>query len=391
MKKIAVFFFFATCSLLLFMACSQEKRPGETKLNIMEPVLPDQPYDYAGIPMPWYLGSGRIVVENNKATLGRVLFYDNLLSINNSIACASCHLQQFAFSDGQKLSKGITSTKTSRNSMAIMNPDRENSYFWDLRENDLETMVLKPIQNHVEMGFDKMENVVANIQQTPYYEKLFVDAYGSNEVTSQKIAQALSQFLASMKSHNSKYDIGLLNDFKNFTTQELLGKELITEKLYCKNCHNAPDFNGQWSGAANIGLDMVYQDKGVGGRNTVDGGDVIFIPTNPNSTGSEGVFKVPSLRNIELTGPYMHDGRFSTLEEVIEHYNSGVQPHPNLDWRLMFEFNEKTGETRGTNGQPLRLNLSKAEKAAMVAFLKTLTDYQYVSNVMYSNPFRVKE
>lgn len=386
MKKIAVLLSMASCSLMLIIACSQEKKQGETKLNQLEPVLPEHPYEYANSQRPSHIPPDRMFINNEAATLGRVLFYDNMLSINNTIACASCHIQQFGFSDGKTLSTGITSTKTSRNSPAIMNPDRENGYFWDLRERDLRTMVLKPIQNHIEMGFDKMDNVVANIQQTPYYNQLFINAYGNSEVTEEKIGDALSQFLASMKSHNSKYDIGVESNFSNFTQLELLGKELMTEKLYCRNCHVAPDFNGQWQFAANIGLDMEYKDKGMGALTSGEGGF-----DQGNFDGRDGVFKIPSLRNIELTGPYMHDGRFKTLEEVIEHYNSGVNPHANLDWQLMFDFDEKTGQTTGTSGQPLRLKLNTVEKAALVAFLKTLTDYSYTNNVMYSNPFRVKD
>lgn len=385
MKKLAVLILMASASMMLIIACSQEKKSGETRLNRMEPVLPDQPYQYANIQRPAHIPQDWMFIDNNTATLGRVLFYDNMLSINNSIACASCHIQQYAFSDGQKLSTGITPVKTSRNSLAIMNADRENGYFWDLRERDLRSMVLKPIQNHIEMGFDKMDNVVANIKNTPYYNQLFIDAFGNNTVTAERIADALAQFLGSMKSHNSKYDIGEEQGFTNFTQLELLGKELMTEKLYCKNCHNKPDFNGEWITSANIGLDLTYTDNGLG---SLSSDQDIF---NPAPTGSrDGMFKIPSLRNIELTAPYMHDGRFKTLEEVVEHYNSGVKPHPNLDWNLIFTFDSETGKTIG-NGEPIRLNLNTVEKAALVAFLKTLTDYNYVNNVMYSNPFRVKD
>jgi cytochrome c peroxidase len=387
MKKLSVLVVMATVSFLLIVACSKEKNVGDMKLNVLEPVLPDQPYDYANIQTPAYIQQEWRPIDNKKAALGRVLFYDKMLSINNSIACASCHIQQLAFSDGKKFSGGVTSTKTPRNSLAIMNAGRENGYFWDLRENDLQTMVLKPIQNHIEMGFDKMEYVVANIQQTPYYKPLFADAFGTTTVTAENIGEALMQFLVSMKSHTSKYDIGRQSNFSNFSAQELLGMELMTQKLYCKNCHMEPDFKSTWQTAANIGLDLDYNDGGVGDLQPLLGDR---LPNNsPN--GNDGVFKIPSLRNIELTAPYMHDGRFKTLEEVVEHYNSGVQNHPNLDWNLKFAFDEKTGQQTGSNDTPLRLNLNAGEKAALVAFLKTLTDYNYTNNVIYSNPFKVKE
>lgn len=387
MKKLAVLLGIASCSLMLIIACSQEKKQGETKLNQLEPVLPDQPYEYANIQKPFHIPGDRMLIDNEVATLGRVLFYDNMLSINNSVACASCHIQQFAFSDGKKVSTGFTPVKTSRNSPGLNNPERERGYFWDLREHDLRTMVLKPIQNHIEMGFDKMDNVVANIKQAPYYNKLFTDAYGDDAVTAERIGDALSQFLASMKSHNSKFDVGVQTDFSNFTSLELLGKELMTEKLYCKNCHSAPDFNGEWLTWANIGLDQKYADNGLG---SLPSSQDPFNPSPPSGS-QDGGFKIPSLRNVEFTAPYMHDGRFKTLEEVVEHYNSGVQPHPNLDWHLIFEVDPETGRILESNGKPLKLNLSNTEKAALVAFLKTLTDYNYINNVMYSNPFRVKD
>jgi cytochrome c peroxidase len=165
---------------------------------------------------------------------------------------------------------------------------------------------------------------------------------------------------------------------------EILGKELVTEKLYCKNCHNGPDFNGTWVSHANIGLDLEYKDNGVGS---------LVNPQTSGMSGPEwnGVFKIPSLRNIELTAPYMHDGRFKTLEQVIEHYNSGVQNHPNLDWNLRFLIDPKTGKILNAGETPIKLNLTSTEKAAIVAFLKTLTDYNYINNEIYSNPFRVSE
>jgi cytochrome c peroxidase len=388
MKKTNIAFSILMAAIIVMAACSKENQAGESSgsLNILEPVLPGQSYQYSATSTPAHIPGDFLSssINNEVATLGRVLFYDKLLSINNSIACASCHLQQFAFSDGQKNSLGVTAAKTSRNSLAIMNASREGGFFWDLRENSLNTMVLKPFQNHVEMGFDKMDNVVANIQKTPYYAELFTKAFGSGEVTSEKIADALTQFLASMKSHNSKYDIGKQTGFSNFNTLELIGMELFTRQLYCKGCHLEPDFNSTWGGAANIGLDLDYEDEGTGALNPdPDKGGGAF-----EVTGLDGAFKIPSLRNIELTAPYMHDGRFKTLEQVIEHYNSGVQDHPNLDWNLR-TLTDKTGRIEFTQG-PAKLNLTQTEKDALVAFLKTLTDYSYVNDVRFSNPFRVK-
>ncbi|MES2560894.1 MAG: cytochrome c peroxidase [Bacteroidota bacterium] len=378
MKKVLVLCSLAFVVLLFVTACSQEQKMGESKLNILEPVLPETVYDYAAKDMPAYLPFDHTTINNNVATLGRVLFYDNALSISNTVACASCHLQQFAFTDGKALSDGVGVEKTKRNAMAIMNMSREHSFFWDLRETNLQTMVTKPIQNHVEMGFDKMDNVVANIKQIHYYKPLFEKAFGTSDVTATKVSMALTQFLSSMKSHHSKYDVGRASQFQNFNGLELLGKELFTKTLYCKSCHFEPDFKSTWEDAANIGLDLTYADNGVGALNA-----------DAEGSFENGSFKIPTLRNIELTGPYMHDGRFKTLEEVIEHYNSGVKDHPYLNWNLRTAVDPKTGKPMSSNG-PLKLNLSTVEKEALVAFLKTLTDYEYVNDVRFSNPFRVK-
>ena len=153
---------------------------------------------------------------------------------------------------------------------------------------------------------------------------------------------------------------------------EELGRTVFLGKGGCASCHNEPIFDSRWPGATNIGLDLDYEDPGMGGLNT----------TTPNNLVSNGFFKIPSLRNIAITPPYMHDGRFNTLEDVIDHYNEGIQNHPSLDWRLR-NFNQVTGET-----SPKRLHLEELEKMALVAFLNTLTDDSYVHDERFSNPFQ---
>lgn len=381
MKKLLVLCSSVLFVLMFVIACSEERTAGDSRLKVSEPVLPETPYDYSANDLPGYINDNFKDVNDDLATLGRVLFYDNALSINNTIACASCHVQLLAFSDGNAVSGGVSVAKTKRNALAIFNMSRENGFFWDLRENNLATMVLKPIQNHVEMGFDKMDNVVANLKQISYYQPLFKKAFGNTEVTEMKVGQALASFLNSMKSHTSKYDAGVPSSFQNFNALELKGKELFTKTLYCKSCHMEPDFNSNWTSSANIGLDLDYNDNGMGAlTTTLDGEPSTFL---------NGSFKIPSLRNIELTGPYMHDGRFKTLEEVIEHYNSGVKNHPGLDWVLITAVDPLT--LRHTRmPEPLKLHLNNDDKAALVAFLKTLTDYNYINDVRFSNPFRVK-
>jgi cytochrome c peroxidase len=309
-------------------------------------------------------------VKNEVATLGRVLFYDTKLSINNVIACGSCHLQSKAFSDVSAGSKGFKGVETTRNSMSIANPILTSNLFWDSRSKSLQDMVLKPVQNHIEMGMEDIAFLKQKLQQTSYYPELFKKAYGNNYVTEQGINTALMQFLASMVSHNSKFDDGAKSKFLNYNTLESLGKDLfMSERLSCNKCHSGVNFTlgdemssnnpyGGSSGAegtANIGLNLVYKDNGKG----------------------NGKFKIPTLRNVELSAPYMHDGRFKSLEEVVEHYNNGIQAHPNLDENL-----------KDKNGEPRRLNLSNLEKSALIAFLKTLTDKKYTSDPKYSNPFK---
>ena len=313
-------------------------------------------------------------IKNDVATLGRVLFYDTQLSINNTIACGSCHLQSKAFSDLEEGSAGFKGIKTSRNSMAITNPMLTRNLFWDSRSKSLQDMVLKPVQNHIEMGMEDLNFLATKLKKSDYYPALFKKAFGTpngmNEgVTVTGINTALMQFLASMVTHNSKFDAGAKSNFSNFNTLELVGKDLfLSERLSCAKCHTGVNFSlsdentfdNPYSsdgseGTANIGLNMVYKDNG----------------------RSNGKFKIPSLRNIELTAPYMHDGRFKSLEEVIEHYNSGIQAHPQLDHNL-----------KNSNGEPKRMNLTALEKSALIAFLKALTDNTYTTDPKFSNPFK---
>lgn len=311
-------------------------------------------------------------LNNDVATLGRVLFYDTKMSINNTIACGSCHLQAKAFSDVSEGSSGFKGSKTTRNSMSIANPMLTRNLFWDSRSKSLQDMVLRPVQNHIEMGMEDLNFLAEKLKATDYYPALFKKAYNTEGVTVDKINTALMQFLASMVTHNSKFDAGAKTKFGNFNSLELVGKDLfMSERLSCTKCHTGVNFSlgdenspnnpydgfgaNSPQGTANIGLNMVYKDNGK----------------------KNGQFKIPSLRNIELTAPYMHDGRFKTLEEVVEHYNSGVQAHPNLDDNL-----------KNANGEPRRLNLTALEKTALISFLKTLTDNVYTTDPKYSDPFK---
>ena len=315
-------------------------------------------------------------ITNEGATLGRVLFYDKKLSANGTIACASCHIQDKGFSDDNKLSVGFDGGTTGRHSMTLINSRfyQRGRFFWDERASTLEEQVLIPFQDPVEMGMT-LEQVVNTVEQQTYYPALFKNAFGSEEITSDKISKALSQFVRSIVSYLSRYDEGRAlsaspgANFPNFTDEENLGKNLFFQTIpngggACFGCHTTEAFVSANPGPQNNGLDLTSTTD-------LGSGDVF---NNPIFIGR---FKTTSLRNIELTAPYMHDGRFSTLEEVVEHYNSGIQNHPTLSPALT-----------DNNGTPVRLNFTDSEKSALVAFLKTLTDYSVSTETKWSNPFQ---
>lgn len=345
--------------------------------------LPSSYFNYSNITLPNHYTHPAIENSDNTpnsnpitdagATLGRVLFYDKNLSKNNTIACASCHQQSSGFSDQSKLSTGFDGGKTGRNSMGLANARFYNNgrFFWDERAETLEDQTTMPIQDHVEMGMD-LDSLVDKLSQLEYYPTLFDAAFNSKAITVSNIENALSQFIRSMVSYESKYDQALEelgrsprpgDDLPGFTAQENLGHQVFLDpqRGACAGCHGTEAFIAPE--ARNNGLDATTTDQGLGA-----------VTNNQND---DGKFKVPSLRNIAETKPYMHDGRFATLEDVVEHYNSGVQNHPNLDNRL---------KVPGTN-TVRRLNLTESEKSALVAFLKTLSDHEFMSKEMYSDPF----
>jgi cytochrome c peroxidase len=231
----------------------------------------------------------------------------------------------------------------------------------------LEDQVLRPIQDEVEMGLT-LNEAMQRIGAQKYYPLLFKNAFGDEQITADRTSKALAQFVRSMVSYTSKYDLGRAqvnnpNDpFPNFTTQENNGKQLFfAPNIGCAACHGTDAFVGP--GPRNNGLDATTIDRGVGLTN--------------NDPALDGAFKTTSLKNIALSAPYMHDGRFKTLEEVIEHYNSGVKNHPNLSPPLRLPDN-------GVR----RLNLNQNQKDALVAFLKTLSDPTMLGDEKFSTPFK---
>ena len=376
---------------IAFSACQKDTDDQNSSSGILN--LPETPYNYSSVSLPihltnnFLLGPGQnAAVDNDNspvdnittddgATLGRVLFYDKNLSANGTVSCASCHKQEHGFSDDAVLSLGFDGGTTRRHSMSLVNAlwYGRGRFFWDERAATLEEQVLEPFQDPVEMGMT-LEEVVTAVQNQPFYAELFENAFGTTEINSERIARALAQFVRSIVSVDSKYDEGraMVNnpnaDFPNFTASENNGKRIFFLPVNlggagCIGCHSTEAFINPDNGTTNNGLDA---------QSTADLGVFEAIP-NPAFLGT---FKVPSLKSIALTAPYMHDGRFATLEEVVEHYNSGIQDHPNLSPVL-----------RNANGDPIRLGLSEQEKLDLVNFLNTLTDPVISLDPKFSDPF----
>jgi cytochrome c peroxidase len=381
-------------TLLVFGAAESPARDKD----LVVPKLPETMYRYTSPEAPRYIDPAMLrrmddtpkdnPITDAGATLGRVLFYDKQLSRNNTTACASCHKQKHAFSDPRRFSVGFKGDLTGRNAMSLANlrftriRGRRPGFFWDERAATLEEQALMPIQDKAEMGME-LPALEAKLQRLPYYPRLFESAFGSTKVTRDRIARAIAQFMRSMVSFDSRFDRAAkrVDDisseaFPDFTAAENLGKSLFIEglggvaEIGCAHCHIPPTFGMPQS--FNNGLDLVYRDKGLGARK---------VPVNdPLTPSNDGKFKAPSLRNIALTAPYMHDGRFETLEQVIDHYSSGVHPHPNLGVAFGERAPSKDGHTSG-------FGYTARQKVALVAFLKTLTDEKFVNDPRFSDPF----
>ncbi|MFY8026110.1 MAG: cytochrome-c peroxidase, partial [Sediminibacterium sp.] len=343
------------------------------------------PFDYVNLNLPAYFfvnaGGGaptsvngidntpaNNTITNNGATLGRVLFYDKNLSVNKTISCASCHNASFGFSDTAILSKGFAGGRTGRHSMSLINAKfyQRGRFFWDERAATLEEQVLMPFQDQTEMGMT-IPTLLQRVREQAFYAPLMQNAFGDTAISSNRISLALSQFVRSIVSSTSKYDVGRAQtnnpvaNFPNFTAEENEGKRIFITPVQnggagCFGCHTTEAFVSANNGPRNNGLDL---------------------NTNNDNGAGRGEFKTHTLRNIELTAPYMHDGRFKTLEQVVDHYNSGVKAHPNLDNAL-----------KQPNGSPIQLNLTNTQKAALVAFMKTMSDPTIATNTKWSNPFK---
>lgn len=317
-------------------------------------------------------------LTNEAVALGRRLFYDPLLSGNNKLACSHCHQQKRAFTDGMKNSMGVSLKPLSFNTPSLVNlmwgPQH---FFWDGRVNSLEEQALLPIINVDEMD-QSLDELIDELKAVEQYQRLFSKAYGA--INKQNIAKALSAFQRTLISANSKYDQFLAGTIK-LTDEEEFGRKLFVAHPdvkaslrggNCIDCHSqflTSGFNTKYDGFTNNGLDNEEQ----------------LLPGLQAVTGKpehKGLFKVPSLRNIALTAPYMHDGRFNTLAQVMDHYNEGIKLSSTLSPLIV----EANNIVNGNKKKP-SLNLSMEEKKAIIAFLHTLTDEQFIINKKFSDPF----
>ncbi len=294
-------------------------------------------------------------LSNEKIQLGRALFYDPILSRNQTISCASCHLSYTAFTHvDHNLSHGIEDRIGNRNAPALMNLAWGKSFMWDGSVNHLDMQALAPISNPLEMD-EKIENVVVKLKNSTLYPTLFTKAFGDSAITGERTLKAISQFLLTLVSANSKYD-SVMRYESNFTDQEKVGYALFQKN--CNSCHAEPLFTNNGFESNGLPLDSNLKDFG---RMNVSRKSVDSLK-----------FKVPTLRNIEFSFPYMHDGRFKKLKHVLNHYTSGIQKGPGLSSHLQ---------------KPIVL--SPDEKADLTAFLLTLSDKTFLFDQKHSFPKQI--
>lgn len=348
----------------LFTACQkkEENEPKPSTDTKKEYTFPS----YFGVPL---IPKDIAPLEEDVVELGRKLFYDPILSSDSTVSCASCHKQEFAFSDNKLFSEGVGGRRTSRHSMSITNMAWQTRFFWDGRAASLEEQAIIPIENVNEMNLP-IEEALERLNKSPLYDSLFQKVFEIDEIEKKHLATAISHFERSLISQNSKFDKHLKKEYQ-LTEQEERGRVLffthpepgIVRGGNCGDCHASPQLMVQ--DFHNNGLDKYLRDDGLG-----------EFTGNENDNGK---FKTPSLRNIGYTAPYMHDGRFQTLREVLDHYNEHIQfESPNLDPQIIAGSNN-------CNGCPL--GLTDQEKEDILAFLKLLDDEEFVNNDDFSNPF----
>ncbi len=320
-----------------FIACNKD--------NVAPSLSFQQPENF---PAPVYRFDKNTITKE-KFELGRKLFYDPILSANNTISCGSCHIQTSAFTHhGHIVSHGIFDRMGTRNSPPIMNLAWNTHFMWDGGIADLDLQSIAPITNHLEMD-EKMENVINKLRASPQYPALFRRAYGSDEISTPEFLKALSQFMLMCVSSNSRYDSIMRHEpGKTFTANEQEGYAIFREK--CGTCHTEP-----------LLTDHSFRNNGLSISAVNDEGHYLVTQNDADRY----TFKVPSLRNLAYTAPYMHDGRLLTLEAVLDHYTDQVQETQNLD--PAFKQNAKPG-----------LMITADEKKKLTIFLNTLNDKSFL-------------
>lgn len=332
--------------VVFFQYCSKKDTGGGTVISpVKQPNLPATPYNYSNIVFPAHVLASLAVNDNtppgnpitdNGATLGRVLFYDKNLSKNSTISCGSCHASDQSFTDPKRLSIGFEGGLTTRASMQLFNERfyRSGKMFWDERSNTLELQVLQPIQNHTEMGMTLTE-LVAKVSSLDYYPGLFTKAFGISVIDTVRISRALAQFVRSIVTYQAKYD-RVKQGLEVFTPDEAAGENIFLTGggATCAGCHTPPMFITS-TPAAPFGL-LDPADAGINNQNR---------------------FKSPSLRNIENSAPYFHNGNVATLDAVI---GTGIPAH----------------------------TIPPPDRPKLLAFLRTLTDNSFATDPKYVDPFK---
>jgi cytochrome c peroxidase len=349
---------FILCGVVFFLSFISEKKP--------------TPYTFPEIkhfPKIPQSSSNPVTVEG--AELGKYLFYDPILSGDSSMSCSSCHKQEYAFSDApHQFSKGRNNELMKRNTLPLFNLAYYPSLFWDGRSANLEDQVFHPVRTESELNL-KWNVAVKRIKRSKLYRTKYKNAFGNIEIDSTHIAYSIAQFLRTLISYNSKFDKVLRKEDK-LSPDELEGFEIVNDmtRAGCVHCHSTDqDPLGTIHDFSNNGLDMItdanlYKDKGLG--------------QTTKNIKDNGKFKIPSLRNILFTAPFMHDGRFKTIEEVVDFYSEKVQPCANIDSRMEF----------AQQGGP---KLDKHEKRKVIAFLKTLSDSVFIIDPEFADPFKKKK
>ena len=291
----------------------------------------------------------------NGVELGRKLFYEGKLAADNAIACGFCHIQKNAFTHhGHTISHGVFDRKGFRNAPPIQNMIYLSHFTWDGVVTNLDEQPIIPISAHEEMN-ETFPNIIKKLNKTSYYPILFKNAFGSSEITADRILKALAQFMVTIVSANSKYDKVIRNEGEFFTDEEIKGKILFEQK--CASCH-----------ATDLFTDQSFRNTGLKYNSSLNDYGRYRVTLLESDKMK---FRVPSLRNIEITAPYMHDGRFYSLEAVLNHYSDNIEDHPDLDPIL---------KQNGKIGIPL----TEQEKSLLITFLKTLTDNEFINNKNFS-------